>query len=179
MKNKIKNLFKHKILVLDGAMGTMVQSHNLEESDFRGERFKHHVNDLKGNNDILVLTRPDIIKEIHLAYLAAGADIIETNTFNATMISQADYALDRKQDVWDINVAAAKLAKECCVEFTKKDPSKLRFAAGAIGPTNRTLSVSPSVENPAFRACTFDEIVEAYYEQTEALIEGGVDVLLV
>ena len=121
---------------------------------------------MKGNNDILVLTRPDVIKEIHSAYLAAGADIIETNTFNATMISQADYALTGNKMFGISNAAAAKLAKECCVEFTKKDPSKPRFAAGAIGPTNRTLSVSPSVENPAFRACTFDEIVEAYYEQT-------------
>jgi 5-methyltetrahydrofolate--homocysteine methyltransferase len=175
----IDKIMSERIMIIDGAMGTSVQAYKLKEEDFRAERYKDHENDLKGNNDILVLTRPDVIKEIHSAYLAAGADIIETNTFNATMISQADYALDRKQDVWDINVAAAKLAKECCVEFTKKDPSKPRFAAGAIGPTNRTLSVSPSVENPAFRACTFDEIVEAYYEQTEALIEGGVDVLLV
>ena len=160
-------------------MGTAVQKYKLTEADFRGERFKNHTHDLKGNNDILVITRPDVIEEIHTKYLEAGADIIETNTFNSTMISQLDYELDIKEVVYDLNKTAAQLAKKCCVAMTKKDPSKPRFAAGAVGPTNKTLSVSPSVENPAFRGCTYDEIVEAYYEQVEALIDGGVDVLLV
>ena len=138
-----------------------------------------HTHDLKGNNDILVITRPDVIEEIHTKYLEAGADIIETNTFNSTMISQLDYELDKKDVVYDLNKTAAQLAKKCCVAMTKKDPSRPRFAAGAVGPTNKTLSVSPSVENPAFRGCTYDEIVQAYYEQVEALIDGGVDMLLV
>merc|ERR1719199_1623439 len=175
----INKIMKERIMVIDGAMGTAVQKYKLSEEDFRGERYKNHTHDLKGNNDILVITRPDVIEEIHSAYLAAGADIIETNTFNSTMISQADYELDKKEEVYLLNKTAAQLAKKCCVEFTKKNPSKPRFAAGAVGPTNKTLSVSPSVENPAFRGCTYDEIVEAYIEQVEALIDGGVDVLLV
>eukprot|EP00982_Pelagococcus_subviridis_P014775 31354-Pelagococcus_subviridis.AAC.24 len=170
---------KERIMVIDGAMGTAVQKYKLQEEDFRGERYKNHTHDLKGNNDILVITRPDVVEEIHSKYLAAGADIIETNTFNATMISQADYELDKKEEVYLINKTAAQLAKKCCVAFTKKNPKKPRFAAGAVGPTNKTLSVSPSVENPAFRGCTYDEIVEAYMEQVEALVEGGVDMLLV
>ena len=175
----IEDIMEKRVMVIDGAMGTAVQKYKLTEDDFRGERYKNHTHDLKGNNDILVLTKPDVIREIHEAYLAAGADILETNTFSSTMIAQADYELDKKEEVRDMNLAAARLAKEACVKFTKQNPSKPRFAAGAIGPTNRTLSVSPSVENPAFRACTFDEIVDAYYEQIEALVEGGVDLLLV
>merc|ERR1719440_951991 len=175
----INKIMEERIMVIDGAMGTAVQKYKLTEADFRGERFKNHTHDLKGNNDILVITRPDVIEEIHTKYLEAGADIIETYTFNSTMISQLDYELDIKEVVYDLNKTAAQLAKKCCVAMTKKDPSKPRFAAGAVGPTNKTLSVSPSVENPAFRGCTYDEIVEAYYEQVEALIDGGVDVLLV
>ena len=175
----INKIMKERIMVIDGAMGTAVQKYKLAEEDFRGERFKNHTHDLKGNNDVLVITRPDVVEEIHMSYLKAGADIIETNTFNATMISQLDYELDQKDVVYDLNKTAAQLAKKCCVEMTKKDPSRPRFAAGAVGPTNKTLSVSPSVENPAFRGCTYDEIVQAYYEQVEALIDGGVDVLLV
>ena len=175
----INKIMKERIMVIDGAMGTAVQKYKLAEEDFRGERFKNHTHDLKGNNDVLVITRPDVVEEIHMSYLKAGADIIETNTFNSTMISQLDYELDQKDVVYDLNKTAAQLAKKCCVEMTKKDPSKPRFAAGAVGPTNKTLSVSPSVENPAFRGCTYDEIVQAYYEQVEALIDGGVDVLLV
>ena len=175
----INKIMKERIMVIDGAMGTAVQKYKLAEEDFRGERFKNHTHDLKGNNDVLVITRPDVVEEIHMSYLKAGADIIETNTFNSTMISQLDYELDQKDVVYDLNKTAAQLAKKCCVEMTKKDPSKPRFAAGAVGPTNKTLSVSPSVENPRFRGCTYDEIVQAYYEQVEALIDGGVDVLLV
>merc|ERR1719440_2055287 len=175
----INKIMEERIMVIDGAMGTAVQKYKLTEADFRGERFKNHTHDLKGNNDILVITRPDVIEEIHTKYLEAGADIIETYTFNSTMISQADYELDKKEEVYLLNKTAAQLAKKCCVAMTKKDPSRPRFAAGAVGPTNKTLSVSPSVENPAFRGCTYDEIVEAYYEQVEALIDGGVDVLLV
>ena len=175
----INKIMEERIMVIDGAMGTAVQQYKLKEEDFRGERFKNHTHDLKGNNDILVITRPDVVEEIHTKYLEAGADIIETNTFNSTMISQLDYELDIKEVVYDLNKTAAQLAKKCCVAMTKKDPSRPRFAAGAVGPTNKTLSVSPSVENPAFRGCTYDEIVTAYYEQVEALIDGGVDVLLV
>ena len=177
--DQINKIMKERIMVIDGAMGTAVQKYRLTEEDFRGERFKDHTHDLKGNNDILVITRPDVIEEIHTKYLEAGADIIETNTFNSTMISQLDYELDKKDVVYDLNKTAAQLAKKCCVAMTKKDPSRPRFAAGAVGPTNKTLSVSPSVENPAFRGCTYDEIVQAYYEQVEALIDGGVDMLLV
>ena len=177
--DQINKIMKERIMVIDGAMGTAVQKYKLTEEDFRGERFKDHTHDLKGNNDILVITRPDVIEEIHTKYLEAGADIIETNTFNSTMISQLDYELDKKDVVYDLNKTAAQLAKKCCVAMTKKDPSRPRFAAGAVGPTNKTLSVSPSVENPAFRGCTYDEIVQAYYEQVEALIDGGVDMLLV
>jgi len=175
----IEGIMQKRVMVIDGAMGTAVQKYKLTEEDFRGERYKNHTHDLKGNNDILVLTKPEVIREIHEAYLAAGADILETNTFSSTMIAQADYELDKKEEVRDMNLAAARLAKAACVKFTEQNPDKPRFAAGAIGPTNRTLSVSPSVENPAFRACTFDEIVDAYYEQIEALVEGGVDMLLV
>ena len=161
--------------MIDGAMGTNIQSYKLEEEDFRGEIWKNHTHDLKGDNDLLCVTRPDIICEIHNNFLKAGADIIETNSFNGTSISQADYELESKENVFLINKTSAELAKKCAQEWTAKDPSKPRFAAGAIGPTNRTLSVSPSVENPAFRNCTYDEVVQAYYEQAEGLVAGGVD----
>jgi 5-methyltetrahydrofolate--homocysteine methyltransferase len=175
----INKIMKERIMVIDGAMGTAVQKFKLSEEDFRGEEYKNHTMDLKGNNDLLVLTKPDVIEKIHCDYLGAGADIIETNTFNSTMISQADYGLDQKETVYRLNKVAAQLAKKCCVKFTKQNPDKPRFAAGAVGPTNKTLSVSPSVENPAFRGCTYDEVVEAYFEQVEALVDGGVDMLLV
>jgi len=171
-----EDLLKKRILVLDGAMGTMIQRHKLDEGSYRGTRFKDHGRDLKGNSDILVLTRPDVIRSIHDEYLAAGADIIETNTFTGTSIAQADYALE--PIVYELNVTAAKIAREACDAFTKKNPDKPRFVAGSIGPTNRTLSISPSVNDPSFRAVTFDEMERAYAEQVRGLIDGGCDVLL-
>jgi 5-methyltetrahydrofolate--homocysteine methyltransferase len=168
---------KHRILILDGAMGTMIQRYKLDEAGYRGERFKNHPRDLKGNNDLLVLSEPKIIGEIHNAYFEAGADIVETNTFNAQAISQADYGLESIAQ--ELNVAAAKLAREAADAWTKKTPEKPRFVAGAIGPTNRTASISPDVNNPGFRNVSFDELVEAYATQTRGLIEGGVDTILI
>ena len=158
-------------------MGTMIQRYKLDEAGYRGERFKDHPRDLKGNNDLLVLTQPDIIREIHSAYLEAGADILETNTFNAQAISQADYGLEDLR--YEMNVAAAKLAREAADAWTKKTPDKPRFVAGAIGPTNRTASISPDVNNPGFRNVSFDELVEAYATQARGLIEGGADTILI
>ena len=175
--NTLKEILRTRILVLDGAMGTMIQRHKLTEKDFKGSLFAGHTNDLKGDNDILCLTQPEIIKNIHRAYLDAGADIIETNTFNATKISQADYHLE--DAVYEINFAAAKLAKESAAEFSLKTPGKPRFVAGAMGPTNKMASLSPNVNDPGFRAATFDQFVEAYYEQARGLVDGGADVLLV
>jgi 5-methyltetrahydrofolate--homocysteine methyltransferase len=172
---QIEHILQKRILVLDGAMGTMIQRYNLNEEDFRGEHFKNHSCDLKGNNDLLSITRPDIIKAIHKEYLDAGADIIETNTFSGTSIAQADYKLESA--VYDINLQSAKIAKE--VALACSTDSKPRFVAGSIGPTNRTASISPDVENPAFRHITFDQLKLAYIEQVQALIDGGVDVLLV
>ena len=169
----LKTLFKEKILVLDGAMGTMVQSYNLNEEDFRGDRFKDHEHDLKGNNDILCLVRPDLVGEIHKAYFDAGADIIETNTFNANAISQLDYGMEDM--AYEINLQAAKIA--CNVAKSYSD--KPRFVAGALGPTNRTGSLSPDVNNPGFRNISFDELSDAYYNQARGLLDGGVDLLLV
>ncbi len=164
-------------MVLDGAMGTMIQRHVLEEEDFRGARFKDHKYLLKGNNDLLSITRPDIIKDIHWQYFEAGADIAETNTFSSTTIAQADYHLE--SIAYELNVQSAKIAKEVADEFTKKNPDKPRFVAGALGPTNRTLSLSPDVNNPGYRAITFDQLKEAYKEQAKGLIDGGADLLLV
>ncbi len=169
----IEKQLQDHILVLDGAMGTMIQRYPLEEVDFRGERFASHVSSLKGNNDLLNITRPDIIFEIHKEYLAAGADIIETNTFSGTTIAQADYHLE--DAVYDINFQGAKLARDAADLFTDKP----RFVAGSIGPTNRTASISPDVNNPGYRAVSFDELKTAYKEQIEALMDGGVDVLLI
>jgi len=166
-----------RILILDGAMGTMIQQYRLSESQFRGDQFKDHPVDLKGNNDILSITQPHIIEEIHRAYLEAGADIIETNTFNANPISQQDYQLQNR--VYDLNLASARLARKVVDEFNKKDPDKPRYLAGAIGPTNRTASLSPDVNRPGYREVTFDQLVEAYTEQVKGLVEGGVDLLLV
>ena len=168
----IKKIANQKILILDGAMGTMIQRHPLTEEDFRGERFKNHTFPLKGNNDLLSISRPSIIKDIHRQYLNAGADIIETNTFSGTTIAQEDYGLNA-DDVYEINFQSAKIAKEVASEFTDK------FVAGSIGPTNRTASLSPDVNNPGYRAVTFDELKDAYKFQVKGLIDGGIDVLLV
>ena len=176
----IQELLKERILVIDGAMGTMIQQYKLTEQDYRGEKFKEWKSDLKGNNDLLSITKPEVIKEIHKQYLAAGADIIETNTFNAQRISMADYHME--DIAFDINLAAAKCAREAVDEFLSSPEGKGRdqaFVAGAIGPMNKTLSLSPDVNNPGFRSVTFDEVAGAYYEQVKALVEGGVDVLLV
>jgi 5-methyltetrahydrofolate--homocysteine methyltransferase len=177
MAMDIKEILKERILILDGAMGTMIQRHPLEEADFRGEKFKDHGYSLKGNNDLLSITRPEIIKDIHRQYLLAGADIIETNTFSGTTIAQADYHLEYA--VYDINYESAKIAREVADEITALEPHKPRFVAGSIGPTNRTASLSPDVNDPGFRAITFDQLVEAYKEQVIALTDGGVDILLV
>lgn len=173
----MQQLINERILVLDGAMGTMIQQYDLSEADFRGERFKDLPGLLKGNNDMLCLTRPDVIEEIHRKYLEAGADIIETNTFNATAVSMADYHMQAY--CREINLAAARLARKIADEYTARTPEKPRFVAGSVGPTNKTCSMSPDVNNPAFRALTFDELSEAYREQMEALLEGGVDAILI
>ena len=173
----IKEILKDRILVLDGAMGTMIQRHKLEEADFRKDWFENHSKSLKGNNDLLSLTRPEIIRDIHRQYFDAGADIAETNTFSGTWIAQADYGLEKY--VYDINFHSAKIAKEVAEEYTAKDPYKPRFVAGSIGPTNRTASISPDVNDPGFRGISFDELVNAYKEQVNALMDGGVDLLLV
>ena len=173
----LKQAARERILILDGAMGTMIQRYKLDEAGYRGARFKDFGRDLKGNNDLLVLSQPKIISEIHNAYFEAGADIAETNTFNAQAISQADYGLE--DIAYEMNVAAAKLAREAADAWTKKTPEKPRFVAGAIGPTNRTASISPDVNNPGFRNVSFDELVEAYSVQTRGLIEGGADTILI
>ncbi|MDP7567044.1 MAG: methionine synthase [Flavobacteriales bacterium] len=175
MRPKIEQLLLNRILVLDGAMGTMIQRYKLSEEDFRGEKFKSHTCDLKGNNDLLSITHPDIIKAIHKEYLDAGADIIETNTFSGTSIAQADYSLE--SSVYELNFQSAKIAKEVALACSTSE--KPRFVAGSIGPTNRTASISPDVENPAFRHITFDGLKDAYIEQVNGLLDGGVDVLLV
>jgi len=173
----IKAILKERILVLDGAMGTMIQRYDLKEEDFRKGWFEDHKSPLQGNNDLLSLTRPEIIKAIHAAYFEAGADIAETNTFSGTTIAQADYSLEHA--VYDINYQSAKIAREVADEFTKKEPNKPRFVAGSMGPTNRTASISPDVNDPGFRGITFDELRIAYKQQVEALMDGGVDLLLV
>jgi 5-methyltetrahydrofolate--homocysteine methyltransferase len=173
----IQDCLKERILVIDGAMGTMIQRHKLEEKDYRGERFTAWPIDVKGNNDLLCLTKPDVIEGIHREYLEAGADIIETNTFNSQRISMADYQMEELS--FELNVAAAKIAKKAATDFTNRNPDKPRFVAGAIGPMSKTLSLSPDVNNPGFRAVSFDEVSSAYYEQVQALVEGGVDLLLI
>lgn len=173
----IKELLKERILIIDGAMGTMIQRHKLEEADYRGERFKDWHTDVKGNNDLLSITQPAIITGIHKLYLEAGADIIETNTFSSTSIAQADY--DMQSLAYELNVASAKCARVAADEYTKKNPDKPRFVAGAIGPLNKTLSLSPDVNNPGFRAVTFDEVAAAYQKQIKGLVDGGVDILLI
>ena len=173
----IQDCLKERILVIDGAMGTMIQRHKLEEKDYRGQRFTDWPIDVKGNNDLLCLTKPDVIEGIHREYLEAGADIIETNTFNSQRISMADYHMEEL--AFEINVAAARIAKKAASDYTSRNPDKPRFVAGAIGPMSKTLSLSPDVNNPGFRAVTFDEVSSAYYEQVQALAEGGVDLLLI
>jgi 5-methyltetrahydrofolate--homocysteine methyltransferase len=175
--DNLRNILKERILVLDGAMGTMIQRHSLQEEDFRGEVFKDHPGELRGNNDLLSVTRPDIIRDIHREYFAAGADIAETNTFSSTTIAQADYGLEAYVD--QINESAARLAKEVAEEFTRLEPHKPRFVAGSIGPTNRSASISPDVNNPGYRSVTFDQLKDAYGQQAAALIRGGADILLV
>jgi 5-methyltetrahydrofolate--homocysteine methyltransferase len=173
----IRKELEKRILVIDGAMGTMIQRHKPTETTYRGEKFKDWHIDVKNNSDILNLTQPAIIEGIHREYLEAGADIIETNTFAATSIPQADFEL--QQYVYEMNVEGARLARKAADDYTKKDPTKPRFVAGAIGPLNKTLSLSPDVNNPGYRAVTFDEVVTAYYEQIKGLVDGGVDVLLI
>ena len=173
----IRKELEKRILVIDGAMGTMIQRHKPTEATYRGEKFKDWPIDLKNNSDILNLTQPGIIEGIHREYLEAGADIIETNTFAATSIPQADFEL--QEYVYEMNLVGARLARKAADDYTKKDPSKPRFVAGAIGPLNKTLSLSPDVNNPGYRAVTFDEVVTAYYEQIKGLVDGGVDVLLI
>ncbi|CAI07915.1 Methionine synthase (EC 2.1.1.13) (5-methyltetrahydrofolate--homocysteine methyltransferase) vitamin-B12 dependent [Aromatoleum aromaticum EbN1] len=174
---ELRTLLAQRILILDGAMGTMIQQHKLGEPDYRGERFRDHPKDLKGNNDLLVLTRPDVVAGIHRAYLDAGADIIETNTFNGTRVSQAEYGL--ADCAYEINVAGSRLVRELCDEYTAKNPDKPRFCAGVLGPTSRTLSISPDVNDPGFRNVTFDALVDDYFDSARGLLEGGADLLLI
>ena len=177
-ETKLRNLLNERILIIDGAMGTMVQRYKLQEADYRGERFKDWHTDVKGNNDLLCLTQPHIIKEIHLQYLQAGANIIETNTFNSQSISLADY--DMQSLAYELNVAAAKIAREAIYQHQLNTKQQVDcFVAGALGPMNKTLSLSPDVNNPGYRAVTFDEVANAYYEQIKGLVDGGVDILLV
>lgn len=183
MKKTIQQCLNERILIIDGAMGTMIQRYNLEEKDYRGDRFKDWHSDVKGNNDLLSLSQPQIIEAIHLQYLEAGADIIETNTFSSTSIAQADY--DMQSLAYELNVAAAKCARNAVSKFINSrkalpfEGAGEAFVAGAIGPLNKTLSLSPDVNNPGFRAVTFDEVATAYYEQIRGLVDGGVDLLLV
>ncbi|MEX0638733.1 MAG: homocysteine S-methyltransferase family protein, partial [Burkholderiales bacterium] len=174
---QLQALLAERILVLDGAMGTMIQRERLDEAQFRGERFRDWPRDLRGNNDLLVLTQPELIRRIHGQYLEAGADIIETNTFNSTAVSMADYGMESL--VTELNFAAAKLAVEAARAAQAKDPSRPRFVAGVLGPTTRTASISPDVNDPGFRAVSFDQLVAAYAEAAQALAEGGVDLILV
>lgn len=174
---QLENLLKERILVLDGAMGTMIQAYNFKEDDFRGSRFQEHPSPLQGNNDLLSLTQPEAIKTIHSKYFEAGADIVETNTFSSTTVGMADYQMEDL--VYELNYESAKLAKEVAQAFTEKEPNKPRFVAGSIGPTNRTASMSPDVNDPGFRAINFQELVVAYQEQVEGLVAGGADILLV
>jgi len=177
MNKKLQEAIDERILVIDGAMGTMIQRYKLTEKDFRGERFANFHKDLQGNNDLLSVVRPDIIEAIHTQYLDAGADIIETNTFSGTSIAQEDYGLEDL--AYEINFESAKIAKRAVASFMKEHPEQQRFVAGAFGPTNKSASLSPDVNNPGFRNITFDELVDAYYEQASGLIDGGADILLI
>ena len=177
MRNNIEEILNNRVLVLDGAMGTMLQRYNFTEEDFRGERFKDWEHPLKGNNDLLSLTQPEAIAEVHRKYFAAGADIVETNTFSGTTIAMTDYHMEEL--VYELNYESAKIAKKVAEEFTEREPHKPRFVAGSIGPTNKTASMSPDVNDPGFRAISFDELRLAYKQQIEALLDGGADILLV
>jgi 5-methyltetrahydrofolate--homocysteine methyltransferase len=177
VREQLEKIASERILIMDGAMGTMIQKKKLVEADYRGERFKDWPSDLKGNNDLLVLTKPDVIAEIHSAFLEAGADIIETDTFNGTSISMGDY--DMQSLAYEINVEGARLARRVADEWTARTSDKPRFVAGSIGPTNKTLSVSPDVNNPGFREVSFDEVVAAYRTQVEGLMDGGADIILI
>ncbi|MET0966960.1 MAG: homocysteine S-methyltransferase family protein, partial [Nakamurella sp.] len=170
-------LLKNRILVLDGAMGTMIQRHTFSEAEYRGERFAHWERDLRGNNDLLTLTQPEAISQIHHAYLAAGSDLVETNTFNAQQISLADYGMESL--AYELNYESARLARAACNEVEATDPSRPRFVAGALGPTNRTASISPDVNDPGARNITYQELVEAYLQQANGLVDGGADLLLI
>ena len=170
-------MLSQRIVILDGAMGTMIQQYKLEEADFRGEQFADWGSDLKGNNDLLGMTRPEVIQSIHREYFEAGADIVETNTFNSTSIALADYGMEAL--AYELNVANAKIARAAADEVMAADPARRCFVAGALGPTNRTASISPDVNDPAFRAVTYDQLVEAYLEQANGLVEGGADILFV
>jgi 5-methyltetrahydrofolate--homocysteine methyltransferase len=174
---QIRNILEKRIMVIDGAMGTMIQKRKPSEEQYRGSRFADYAHSLKGNNDLLVITQPDWIYEIHCEFLESGADIIETNTFNANQVSMEDYHMSSL--VYEMNLAAAALARKAADAYTAKDPSKPRFVAGAMGPTNRTASISPDVNNPGFRAISFDALRDCYRHQAEALLEGGVDILLI
>jgi len=173
----LQSALSQRILILDGAMGTMIQTYQLQEQDYRGELFANHHKDLKGNNDLLTLTRPDVITAIHKAYLDAGADIIETNTFSSTAVAQADY--DLEEQVYALNRVGAELARQVCDEKTAQTPDKPRFVAGILGPTNRTCSISPDVNRPEYRNITFDDLVRDYGEATRGLVDGGVDIILI
>ena len=175
--NKIQDILQERILILDGAMGTMLQRYKFTEEDFRGERFKDWEHPLQGNNDLLSLTQPEAIAEIHRKYFAAGADIVETNTFSSTTIAMADYFMEDL--VYELNYESARIAKQVAEEFTAKEPHKPRFVVGSIGPTNKTASMSPDVNDPGFRAVSFDELRIAYKQQVEALLDGGSDMLMV
>ncbi len=175
---ELQQILKTRILCIDGAMGTMIQTYNLEEEDYRGERFKYYEkSDLKNNNDLLSITQPHIIKEIHQKFLEAGADIIETNTFNSNPFSMADYSMEEL--VYELNVTSAKLARSVADEMMTKDPSRKRYVAGAVGPTNQTASLSPDVKDPGFRKVTFSELHKGYLEQMNGLVDGGVDIILI
>lgn len=173
----LRQLLSERILFLDGAMGTMIQSYRLEEKDYRGERFANWPKDLKGNNDLLCLTQPQIIRAIHDAYLEAGADIIETNTFNANRVSLADYGMEEL--AYELNVEATRLVRQAVDAMSEKTPDRPRFVAGVLGPTNRTASISPNVNDPGFRNVSFDDLVSAYYEATQGLVDGGADIILI
>jgi len=177
IKEKLQETMSHRIMIIDGAMGTMIQLYKLGEEEYRGERFKDYHRSVKGNNDLLVLTQPKIVADIHQEFLEAGADIIETNTFNSNSISMVDYGMENL--VYELNFEAAKIARSVADEMTLKTPEKPRYVAGAFGPTNRTASLSPDVNNPGYRAINFQELVNAYSEQANALIDGGVDVFLI
>ena len=174
---EIHNLLKNNFLILDGAMGTMIQRYNFSEEDYRGKRFKDWEHPLQGNNDLLSITQTAAIKDIHKAYLDAGADLIETNTFSSTTIAMADYYMEDLVD--ELNETSARIAKELCIEYTKKNPEKPRFVVGSMGPTNRTASLSPDVNDPGYRAINFNQLKDAYYQQAKALIKGGADILMV